>query len=289
MILKALSLSKRFGNLWALRDLNLELESRRIAILGPNGSGKSTLLLILSGLRYPSSGKLLVNGHEPYRERDWALNNISFIFEKPRYSYSIKVKDIVKLLSDYRGCRDEGVYLAEKLGLNEFYESKLADLSFGQAQLVGIWSCLACWEGIVVMDEPFAHLDAKRVAILLEILAKRGEIVYTTHVPEEAEVLADHVVLISEGRIIWSGSKNDLFKNDVFELVPISPDVNIADYLEKVNCDLITKVGLYVLVKNCNEESLSRLVNLGIITGFKRAGLRNLYASLSSKQVQETI
>lgn len=81
MIIKAVNLGKRFGRLWALKNVSFEIEGNVIAVLGPNGSGKTTLLTILAGLRYPSTGRVYVNGIEPYVERKKAVNMISFMFE----------------------------------------------------------------------------------------------------------------------------------------------------------------------------------------------------------------
>ena len=131
MIIKTVNLGKRFGRLWALKNISLEIEGNVIAVLGPNGSGKTTLLTILAGLRYPSRGRAYVNGIEPYIEREKAVNMISFMFEKPRFNLNIKVRDIVRIICEERECSKEGEELAYKLRLDEFYNTALSDLSSG--------------------------------------------------------------------------------------------------------------------------------------------------------------
>lgn len=274
MIIRAVNLGKRFGRLWALKNISLEIEGNVIAFLGPNGSGKTTLLTILAGLRYPSTGRAYVNGIEPYAEREKAVNMISFMFEKPRFNLSIRVRDIVRIVCEERGCSEEGEELAHKLGLDEFYNTALSDLSSGQAQLVGIWVSLACWDGIAIFDEPFAHLDFNRARALVEVIRSRKGVIFTTHTIEEAEALADHIVVLNRGMVVWSGSKDALLSSNVFELYPIEDRERIAAVLTKYGCSKVVDMGLTIIVKECDEEVLMRVLKEGAISGFRKAGVR---------------
>jgi len=274
LIIKAVNLGKRFGRLWALKNISFEIEGGIVAILGPNGSGKTTLLMILAGLRYPSTGRAYVNGVEPYSEREKALGMISFMFEKPRFNLSIKVRDIVGIVLEERGCGDEAEELALKLGLNEFYNTALSDLSSGQAQLVGIWVSLACWDGVVIFDEPFAHLDLNRVRVLAEIMRSRKNVIFTTHTIEEAEALADHIIALNKGTVAWSGNRESLFSSSTFEVYPRVDKEKVVSALANHGCSEVVDVGLSIIVKDCDEETLTRVLKEGVISGFKRAGLR---------------
>jgi len=278
MIIRAVNLGKRFGRLWALTDVSFDVSGSIVAVLGPNGSGKTTLLTILAGLRYPTRGRILINGVEPYAEREKAVKMISFMFEKPRFNLGVKVRDIVEIVSSERGCCDEAEDLAFRLGLNEFYETKLSDLSSGQAQLVGLWASFACWNGIVILDEPFAHLDSYRVKVLADTIRGRNDVIFTTHTPEEAEVLADHIIILDKGRVVWAGAKDELLSSNTFEVYPIGDKERLMDALRQEGCDKVVDMGLSIIVNGCDEEVLMKLLKRGIISGFKKAGVRGVYA-----------
>jgi len=81
MMLYSRNLGKRFKNLWALSNVNLELSSRRLVLLGQNGSGKTTLLSIITGISFPTNGEVKVNGIIPYKEREGSRNDFLFIRE----------------------------------------------------------------------------------------------------------------------------------------------------------------------------------------------------------------
>jgi len=278
MIIRAIDLGKRFGRLWALTSISFDVNGSIVAVLGPNGSGKTTLLTILAGLRYPTRGRAFINGIEPYVERERAVKMISFMFEKPRFNLGIKVKDIVEIVSDERGCHDEARDLAYRLGLNDFYETKLPDLSSGQAQLVGLWTSFACWSGAVILDEPFAHLDLQRVKVLVDIIRGRTDIIFTTHTSEEAEALADYIIILDRGRVVWAGTKDELFSSNTFEVYPIEDKEKLMGLLRQEGCDKVIDMGLTIIVKGCDEDSLVKLLKRGIISGFKKAGVRGIYA-----------
>ncbi|MGC8982914.1 MAG: ABC transporter ATP-binding protein [Desulfurococcaceae archaeon] len=279
MKIEARSLSKRFSRVWALVDISFSVDESIVAILGPNGSGKTTLLTILAGLRYPSSGRVTVNGIEPYVERDKAANMISFLFEKPRFNLSIRVKDLMEIVMDERNCFDEAREYAQKLGIHEFSEARLSELSFGQAQLVGLWSSLACWKGVVLLDEPFAHLDPRRAGVLIDIMREKGNVVFATHNLEEAEFVADYIIILDRGRLTWAGSKRELFSHNVFEVYPMDYKEKVIGLLESNECRVVADMGSTLLVADCDSGFLAKLLDEGYVIGFRRAGVRSIYAS----------
>lgn len=283
MKLRAVDLGKKFRKSWILKNINLDIDSKRIAILGPSSSGKSTFLSIASGITYPTRGKIFINNHEPYRERDWVLKHVSYMFDKPVYVLSIKLKDVVNIVSDVKGCRDEGLWLAKQLGLDKLFETELNKLSVDQAHIVELWTTLVCPKEIVLLDEPFKNLDEYRVSFILEVIRDLENLLVTTSNPEEAEAIADYIVLINAGTTIWSGSKHDLFKNNFVELIPYDAFIDISEILREINCTPISRVGLNILVSNCSEEKLELLMSRKIITGFKKAGVRSKYVEISSK------
>ncbi|RLF17267.1 MAG: hypothetical protein DRJ66_01210 [Thermoprotei archaeon] len=277
MRIEAYDLGKRFGNIWALRNVTLNFEGNVVAILGPNGSGKTTFLTILAGIRYPTEGYVKVNGFEPYRDRFKAVRYISFMFEKPRLPLNVKVKDLIELILEEREDDGEGRELAEKLNIHEFYNEKLYALSSGQAQILGLWVSLACHKGLVIIDEPFAHLDFQRAKALVDIIERRGEIIFSTHVPEEAEALADYVIILRNGKVQWAGLRSELFSRNAYRIYPLVKKHKVIETLRQMGYGNIIDLGLEILVYGCSEEDLTKLISKKIISGFRMGGIKYAY------------
>ncbi|MCE4604535.1 MAG: ATP-binding cassette domain-containing protein [Aeropyrum sp.] len=276
--LEVRGLEKTYGKIRALRIESLEIESKIIAIIGPNGSGKTTFLTIAAGLSYPSKGHLEINGLIPYKEREKALKEISFLFEKPKLPLPVKVRDVVGLVREL-GDSDGVEQFINVMNMGMLMDRNLYDLSMGEAQLVGLLTALYMKSSVVILDEPFAHLDVRRGGILAGILKDREACIYTTHSPWDAESLADYIIVLDDGEIRWSGSRSELYKGNIIE-VYIEPG-NGLQYIksEDSGIRLLTCHGYICLVQVEDFDSLERLYKRGDINGFKKAGVRKIYAN----------
>ena len=281
--LRASGLAKYYGAVRALEVARLSLESRILAIVGPNGSGKTTFLAIAAGLKYPTRGFLEVNGFIPYRERERAVREIAFLFDRPRLPLSVRVRDVIKMVREL-GDSDGVDRFIDVMSVKGFMDRKLSSLSMGEAQLVGLMVVLNMGSRLVILDEPFAHLDVRRASLLAELLrgwVTRGggrACIYTTHSPWEAESLADHLVVLEDGRLRWWGSVEDLLKGRLFE-VYVKPGRSLHEPLvEESAVKVLSCFGHICLVETEDLAALERLYEAGVIFGFKRAGVRGLYA-----------
>ncbi|BFH73915.1 ABC transporter ATP-binding protein [Sulfurisphaera javensis] len=254
-------LTKKFGKFIALNKINLNINSSRVALLGANGSGKTTFLYILSGLSYPSKGKLILDDVEPYKERKRTIKRISFAFEKPSFSIKLKVSDIVNFSYNED--------IVKILGLKQILDKKLNELSTGQQQLVNIYVALSNWNDILILDEPFANLDIRRVGELTSyLLSRRRDFIVTTHVPEEAEMIAEYFIVLDRGIVKWSGSISDLINSDIYEVYSF---YNILD-----STKVIYRYGNIYLIQE-DIGKIKKMYDEGIIYGFRKSGLRKLY------------
>jgi len=271
--LECRDLGRRFGAKWALQGANLSVETGRLAVLGPNGSGKTTLLSIMVGLRRPSRGLLRVNGFEPYRDRARASRELSYVFEKPKLGLGVRVRDLISILEVAYG---EGVGgLVDGLGVNGFRDLRLRELSSGQGQILTLLVAL-CKGGVLILDEPFTHLDAYTAGRLIELVYKRGEVVLATHIPEEAESVADYLVVVDSGRVRWCGSLDELYSAGVYEVYCdrfIQPEKVFGD-------SIIVSFGRIVLVKGWKPDELLRLPG---VVGVRRSGVRRVYAEIRDR------
>lgn len=274
--LKAENVTKIFGKIIALDNINFYIEGEIIAIVGPNGSGKSTLLSIIAGLRHPTKGRLFLNNVEPYRRREEVLSKIAFSFEKPRFNVGIRVKDIIDIARSI--CRDHDKFLsyAENLGLLKLGSRRLYELSSGQSQLLSLVLTLFCdTNSIAILDEPLAHLDIKYQGIFLDSINSRKNVVFTTHVLEEAEIIADKIIVLDNGKIKWVGSTEEIYSENIYEIIiPREAIRRIRDLLREHGGRIIADFGSYILIKGISEEEISMLFEKRIIIGYRRAGLR---------------
>lgn len=216
--------TKRFGSATqaaAVDDVSFEAPPGAItALLGPSGSGKSTLLRTIAGLERPDSGSVLIGDkdvtHVSPRER-----RVGFVFQSYALFRHLTVFDNVAFgLKLRKAARSEiEARVRELLGLVQLegYEKRFpSQLSGGQRQRVALARALATEPEVLLLDEPFGALDAKvRVELrrwMLELQDKtRTTTLLVTHDQEEAFELAQHVVLLSDGRLAQSGSPHELY------------------------------------------------------------------------------
>jgi NitT/TauT family transport system ATP-binding protein len=202
--------TRRTEDFVALEDFSLEIDDGEfIAIVGPSGCGKSTLLDIVSGLVRPASGEIRIDGKRvtgPALDRGFVMQGYALFpwrTTRRNVEYGLEVKRVRK--------RDRGEIcqrFIELVGLNGFEDRYPNELSGGMRQRVAIARALAYDPEVLLMDEPFAAVDAQTRETLQEELIRiwektRKTILFITHSIEEAVLLADRVVVMtsSPGRI----------------------------------------------------------------------------------------
>lgn len=196
----------QFGPLQALRHVNLNVyQGEFVSLVGPSGSGKSTLLRLIAGLLNPSEGQLWVNGQTPDAARQ--ARGYGIVFQQPTLYNWRTVADNVALPLEIIGVsqteRAQRVREALLLvGLGEFARAYPAQLSGGMQQRVSLARALAYRPPLLLMDEPFAALDAltreRLTQELLTIQAQAGlTIFFVTHDIADAVFLSDRVAVLS--------------------------------------------------------------------------------------------
>jgi Cu-processing system ATP-binding protein len=213
--LRVEGLSKRFGRLRVLDDLDLELETgQTTAILGPNGAGKTTLIKSILGLVIPDSGTITVagrglDGSPEYRRQ------IGYMPQIARYPENLTAREILAMVSDLRGNpSDTDETLVDELHLEDQLDKPFRTLSGGNRQKVSAVLALRFRPEILFLDEPTAGLDPVSSSVLKDrLLRERAEgrtLVLTSHVMAEVQELADTVVYLLDGRIHFRESVESL-------------------------------------------------------------------------------
>lgn len=238
------NLTKRFGERTVLDDISLSVPNGEIlAVVGPSGAGKTTLSRCVSFLERPTSGAVRVDGKDFTRLEGPALlaarRSVGVIFQTAPLLRRRTVAQNVALPLEYLGATDASVAkrvaeLLERVGLADRSEYLPAQLSGGQKQRVGIARALALGPSYLLSDEATSGLDPTTTKSILELLGHlRDEfglaIILITHEMEVVREIADSVARIDGGRIIESGSVDDVILDPTSslarELLPERPSV----------------------------------------------------------------
>jgi len=221
----------------AVDNVNIDVkEGDLITLLGPSGCGKTTTLRMIAGFEIPTSGKILIDGEDvsttpPNRRpttmvfQNYALFPHLTVFENIAYGLKIR-RDTARNI----GRKTEEIM--RLVGLEGFEERSPAQLSGGQQQRVSLARSLVMEPKVLLLDEPLSNLDAKlRVSTRLEIRKVQQRVgitsVYVTHDQEEAMTLSDRVIIMHQGKIIQTGTPQEIYAYPVNRFV--------ADFIGKAN------------------------------------------------------
>jgi len=202
----------KYDKRWVLRDVNIAFKRGTIVVItGPNGSGKTTLMKVAGLIYKPTRGEVLYNGVNiwflPKQERLKMGRNVVYVHETPILLRGT-VKDNLTYGLKLRGysedrMREEVESIVESLRLRSLLDKRASELSAGQSQLVAIARALIVKPQILLLDEPFAHLDKEKRSIVSTLLRKCAKeksmgIVLATHDEHLARQLTDSVVDIEK-------------------------------------------------------------------------------------------
>ena len=205
--------SKKYGDKVALRDVTLDIQPGGVvALLGPNGAGKTTSVKLMLGLIAPSSGTVALFGKNP---RDSvARKRIGAMLQVGKVPETLKVREHIDLFRSYypSPLSAESVYAAA--GLEGIEDSRFGDLSGGQRQRV-LFALAICGDpDMLFLDEPTLGFDVEARRSFWEqiraFVARGRTVLLTTHYLEEADALADRIVVIDHGSIIADGTPSEI-------------------------------------------------------------------------------
>ena len=209
--------SKTFGEVKAVQDLSFDVHDGEVfAFLGTNGSGKTTTIRCLLKIYQPDSGKLLINGKE-YSEE---LNKVIGYLPEERGLYrDVSVIDILTYTARLRGidgneALKRSLEYLDYVGLIMHKDKQISQLSSGMQQKVQLGTALIHNPEILILDEPFKGLDPVNRQLFVDILSERGTngvtVLYSTHAIDEAQKLAQRLLIIKDGHRIEYGTVNEV-------------------------------------------------------------------------------
>lgn len=227
-------LVKRYAGRDVVAGLDLTAEAGRVtAVLGPNGAGKTTTVECCEGLRSPDAGTVRVLGLDPVGDGPRLRPVVGVMLQDGGLPTGVRAREMLDHVARmYVDPADTDV-LAERLGLGGFARTTVRRLSGGQRQRLALAVAVVGRPRVVFLDEPSAGMDPQsRLAVweLVRELRDRGvAVILTTHLMEEAEDLADHVVVVDHGTVIAEGTVPQLLAGDVDAHGPSTLTVHTAD------------------------------------------------------------
>jgi len=258
------SISKSFGEKKVINDISLSIkEGSFTVLLGPSGCGKSTMLRIIAGLEKPDCGKILINNKDVTLEKP-SKRALSMVFQsyalfphinvKENILFGLKVKKIKKDIQEMKLKK-----VIDLVDLKDVLQSKPSQLSGGQKQRVALARAIISDHTLCLMDEPLSNLDAKlreNMRIELRSLQKKLSLslLYVTHDQTEAMSMADHIILLNQGKIEQQGTPQDLYEKSQSTFVGRfigTPPMNILE-IRKENKEIFKQNFSNSITKNAH-------------------------------------
>ena len=220
-------ITKRFPGVVALKDMSIGIRPGEIhGLIGENGAGKSTLIKVLTGVHMPEEGEIYVDGKSIRTQPLECKRTFAYIPDNPDlYDYMTGIK-YLNFVADIFGvsAADRQDRIRQYAGLFELTEDlaqPIAAYSHGMKQKLAIISAWLHRPRLILMDEPFVGLDPKASHLLKgmmrQVCDEGGAIFFSTHVLEVAEKLCDKVAIIQGGRLIRSGTMEEVKGDDSLE------------------------------------------------------------------------
>jgi ABC-2 type transport system ATP-binding protein len=233
-LLKASGLKRSFGSLKAVDGVDIEIQAGEfIALLGPNGAGKTTLVEMIEGIQQADAGSVEIAGMSWQGNRRRLQNLLGISLQETHFINKLTVSETLALFASfYRLERQRIDIVLALVNLREKAASRVENLSGGQRQRLALGIALLNEPPLLLLDEPTTGLDpSARREIWQILLALKKEhntaLLLTTHYMEEAEYLCDRIIIMDRGRVLASGTLNELLARQqshvVFELELATP------------------------------------------------------------------
>ncbi len=260
-------LEKHFGKFQAVIDVSFDVYRGDVfGFLGPNGAGKSTTIRTMLSLIKPTGGELKLFGKDLSKDRNYILQRIGCIVEKPdfyKYLSAEKNIEIFARLSGVSVTKSKVHEIIEFVGLKGREKDKLSGFSHGMKQRLGIAQTLIHDPELIILDEPTTGLDPQGIIdirnLILQLKNERNKtVLLSSHILSEIELIANRMVIISKGKTIVQGSVKDLLNAQ--ELIVAFTVDNIEkakQLLEKASmAEMIDKIDTTNLLLQISQEKI---------------------------------
>ena len=282
---------KRYGKTVALDGLDLKVrEGELLAVLGPNGAGKTTAISLLLGLEQPDTGVAKLFGQPP--QTLVVRRHIGVMMQEAVLAAELRVREQIDLVASYYPAPLTPAAAMEMTNTTALANRPYGKLSGGQKRQVQFAIAVCGRPRLLFLDEPTVGLDVQARKLmwttLRQLVEQGSSIVLTTHYLEEAEALADRVLVLAKGRVIASGTVNEIRSLVVRKQITCSTTLPIAQIQRWPEVESVTNDQQGVHITASNAEAVTRrllaadedLQNLEV----RRAGLAEAFTELTEQQ-----
>ena len=209
MSLEVNNLCKNYGNQVAVKEVSFQLKPGEIVgFLGPNGAGKSTTLKMLAGFLEADKGSIVLNGERIHPNATAIKKQIGYLPESNALYQDLYVKEYLQFLTAAHSITNVAAAIQsviEKTGLGQMQNKKIAALSKGYKQRLGIAAAIIHKPTLILLDEPTAGLDPNQlieIRALIQSLSKDSMILFSTHILQEVTAICDRVLVLHQGKLV---------------------------------------------------------------------------------------
>ncbi|MCR5390005.1 MAG: ABC transporter ATP-binding protein [Lachnospiraceae bacterium] len=204
-------ITKKYGTKTVVDNISLRLQKGVTGLLGANGAGKTTLMRMMCGILKPDSGEITYDGHDVFSEE--YRNILGYLPQDFGYYPEFTGRDFMMYFAalkglDKKAAKTRTEEILKMVGLDDVAKVKIKKYSGGMKQRLGIGQALLNRPEVLILDEPTAGLDPKervRFRDLIEELGKSTIVLLSTHILSDIEHIADNIVMVRSGEIIWQG------------------------------------------------------------------------------------
>ncbi|MED1780204.1 ABC transporter ATP-binding protein [Brevibacillus fortis] len=280
-VIECEGLTKEYKDHKALKNVTFSVDGIGcVGFLGGNGAGKTTTIRILTGLAAPTGGKVRVVGYDVVTDRNKVTSEVGYCPQIPAFYNYMTATEWMHWVGKLYGLDKHTIAqrtdeLLELCGINEARNRPISGYSGGMKQRLGIAQALIHNPKLLVLDEPVSALDPMGrydVLLLIEKLKQHMTVFMSTHILDDIERIADHIVIIKDGTVVLSSSLEQLRANHVEPLIEFKldqQDIDLTDVLNGLTWirEWNLDGGIYKVLTNDMEKAKALLPHILLETG----------------------
>jgi ABC-2 type transport system ATP-binding protein len=234
MSIEVNAISKSYGNQKALDAISFSIKKGEIVgFLGPNGAGKSTLMKILTTYIHADSGQATVNGNDVVMAQKAVQQSVGYLPEHNPLYLDLYVREYLAFNADvYKVPKSRIEEVIELTGLSSESHKKIAQLSKGYRQRVGLANALLHNPDVLILDEPTTGLDPNQLTEIRNVIKNVGKdktVFLSTHIMQEVEAICDRVIIINNGKIVADKKLENLISVNKEQVIEVEFDFKIEE------------------------------------------------------------
>lgn len=289
------NLSKKFANVQAVKDISFKVEKGKIwGFLGPNGAGKTTTMRILTGYLPPSQGQARINGIDVSTNPKSIKRMVGYLPEVVPVYGELTVREYLRFVAELYSIEKKKINFAidrvvEKTNLQSVYGRLIKNISRGYRQRLGIAQAIIHEPSVLILDEPTNGLDPAQIIEIREMIRSFKEnatVILSSHILAEITQVCDGAVVIKEGRLMATLTREEWGKNLEIATMDMAPDANWNDfknafpYIKEVKAEgQVLKLEFRETLNNFN-PIIQYLIQKDIKIKEIKAGLEALYMKI---------